>query len=581
LFGLSSEGDLGFYKPDKPVRGLSAYGNMEGELLASRMLEQLGFRTPRSRLVKVQPRYWDGSFRERVYLQAEVVGQQQPILELTGMMPGELRHVDVAQVRRLALVDAVIGNGDRHRGNILFQETKGRVWEPIAIDHNFAFAGKEVVPNSYWQRNFLPELTGVELGPGVHDAKVARHAPDAGSLELILNRNRLYEEITFGALVDPAQQEAMLKEAAKLKGQITDGMIEAEVARLTDAEIGSKDPAARRKELVEVMKARRDALPTELANYFERSWELITRERVAIAPLPEVVPPEMWKRLPLSDGSRMRLCVELCRPHMPPGDVYRALRMEGLDPLTAKEVAFTALRNRGVQFDPAFASRVEVELKGDKTLERQGRRRPTHRENAALAGRAPGDAPFEARVEASGTRLVDARGGVLPPNHAAAGERRQGFVEASHGAVYQAQVIDAAGQVKGTAVVRLPLGGEAVTEWTPLERRGPAGRARPTVTAEAPVDPAALREVHTRLRRRAAEFMTQGKHTEALQMVEAAKEVGRMMERPGGVSHAELTRAPRVGNSIRSVLGPGGTLPETAPARKPAKPRVRRPRGRT
>lgn len=604
IFGLGPSGETGFFKPDKPVPNLSAYGNMEGELLASRMLEQLGFRTPRSRLVQVQPRYWDGSFRERVYLQAEVVGQHQPVLELGSMLPGELRQVDTAQIRRLALVDAVIGNGDRHRGNILFQQVEGGRFEPIAIDHNFAFAGKEVVPGSYWQRNFLPGMRGVELPAGVvHDANATRGAHQAGSLELILQRNHLYQEITFGALVDPVQREAMIQEARKLQGQITDGMIEAEVARLTDAEIGSKDPAARRLELIEVMKSRRDALASELRRYFDESWKSIQKNRIAISPLPEVVPPEVWKRLPLSDGARARLAYELCRPNMPPGDVYRALRLEGLDPLKAKEVAFTALRNRGVQFNPQFPHHVEAELVKSGELERDARRRPTTRENAALAGRAPGDAPFEAKLEATGTRYLDARGGTLPPEYAAAAKpvvealqasgqvapgdrvqvRRQGFVEGNSGAIYQAQVIDAGGQVKGTAVVRLPLGGEAVAEFTPVQRRGPAGRTTHGPGTNARVDHATMREIYTRLRYKAAGLMAQGQEAAANELVQAAREVRRMMESGEAVSRVELTRAPELSRPIRSVLGPEGTLPEPRARFKPnpSRTRVRRPRGRS
>ncbi|MDI6872137.1 MAG: hypothetical protein QME79_12495 [Bacillota bacterium] len=228
------------FKANSIPRGLSmSRSNLEAELLSERIFNLMGVKAPRT----AYGRFDTGAGIQEL-LQMEFV-EGEPLARVL-QAPGNsvmviARRLDQAQFRRMQVLDVLVGNGDRHNKNLLI-DAKGGF---IPIDHNLAFATDMVIqPGTRWQKNFLSEIP-------VDWSK--------NSLQHILHRNSIGEFISD----DLGAFDQYYQAIAEVEQKLTDGVIDSLVAELPEALADS----ARRKELIRILRKRRDQLRSAFEEY--------------------------------------------------------------------------------------------------------------------------------------------------------------------------------------------------------------------------------------------------------------------------------------------------------------------------
>lgn len=162
--------------------------------------------------------------------------------------------IDLDASRAISLVDLLIGNPDRHEGNILVcRDPTGR-WIPIPIDHNFALITEAITGVPSWTLAPIPV-------PGASAPDVAAY----GERYLTFNqRNR----VTSRAMRGPEGQAGLAALAARLRTRLTDNSIARMVRAVPPEAIVGRPAEERFAELAELLRTRRDALPAFLERYF-------------------------------------------------------------------------------------------------------------------------------------------------------------------------------------------------------------------------------------------------------------------------------------------------------------------------
>lgn len=228
------------------------YGNFEAEIIAHAVFQLLGLDSPEVRVVALEGRtdlylrirYADASFTH---------GADAKPVNRTSI--AEADPIDLDAVRKIALTDLLIGNADRHEGNILVYRTPAGVWMPIPIDHNFALVTAPVTEVQSWA------LTPIPAANASPRATVAY-----GDRFLTFTRGN---RVTVQAVRGAEGHAALTALAARLQRELTDAALVRMVRSIPPEAVAVGEPDTRFAELIEVLTARRDAIPGFLERYFQ------------------------------------------------------------------------------------------------------------------------------------------------------------------------------------------------------------------------------------------------------------------------------------------------------------------------
>lgn len=257
FFARSADGTH-LYKPDASVRSfqgelVARHGNFEGELLSTRLIQEVGLTTPQTDVVRVPKRGLrrlvpSSSRFLRSRLLDEAALSTDHLVRGVDALPREA-ILEMGELRRLQLTDLLIGNVDRNGRNLWFlrDAASGR-YRPVAIDHNLALGDPRLSPAGRYGAAFSTPLASGDMV-----ADPARMHP---LVKRILTRNDLYR----GALWDPRAVEAYRAEAGRIRAALGDARLAALVGEIPDQAFGWRRPERRRRQLLETLRARRDAL---------------------------------------------------------------------------------------------------------------------------------------------------------------------------------------------------------------------------------------------------------------------------------------------------------------------------------
>lgn len=340
-------GRLWFFKADGLVSEIQRYGNFEAEVLVGRLLRRLGVRAPQARLVSL-------AGRRGAYLQAELVdpeftGGVKPVVlkELRDLPdPGTLDHTEL---RLLQVVDVLVGNGDRHDGNLFLVERGDRV-AVVPIDNNLALATPRVV-FGYYNWHLTRGFRGVVAGEDPADPGgllYPHHADACGKPLRILLRNRLYEASWIASGRRAGGLSEYVRLASRVKALLPDGVLERLVEDLGDEDITVGDPGARRAEILALLRFRRDALPDVFRELVKRQD---VRETVGLRWLERSLPERVRTRLGLGENALAFLGARMfSAERFWPREAYYHLRAAGVETLLAREATKLLCEAQGVEF---------------------------------------------------------------------------------------------------------------------------------------------------------------------------------------------------------------------------------------
>ena len=212
------------FKADEPVAGLDMLSsNAEGEILASKIFNRFGLPAP-----EVQYGIFDANGTKKTLMAFDFV--ENALSPLDFLSTYGYGSVQLEQFRKMQVLDLLIGNGDRHDGNI-FLTSSGAI---IPIDHNLAFATNSIIKSSEtWQKCFLKTMNSL-----------ASHQTP----QHIFLRNRLGR--TLYNIEGISGYDSVVQQIQK---ELTDAMIKEMVGMLAVGE-------QRKQELIEILIWRRDNL---------------------------------------------------------------------------------------------------------------------------------------------------------------------------------------------------------------------------------------------------------------------------------------------------------------------------------
>lgn len=464
-FLAEAEGRRWFFKKDGAIDQIQRYGNFEAEILLPRIFDRLGILAPQVRLVEVEGR--TGAFMQAELVDAAFTGGGTPVPLKEWATRADLAALDLDEVRLLQLVDVLVGNGDRHDGNLFVVEYPGKPSRVVPIDNNLALATPRVVVGFYnWHltAGFDGVVPGREPGdPG--DLLFPNHAPACGRPERILRRNQLYELVWTESGRIRGGMESYLRLAEGLARALDDGFLEELGRTLAPDEVTGAEYRARVDEILRLLRSRRD----RLAAWF-RDFALAAdaRARVGLPWLERHLPPGLFDRLGLPARAKAYLGLRMFEgERFLPADAYFHLRAAGVEVLAAREVVLALAREQGLpnplkeliqaERGPAAFGRAEAMAKLFAGL-------PATR-FAALYGAETGPVRFaEARAGRDRLTLHDARGRELSKEEAGAlglplkramkeaglrpGERLALERDAFGAGTYRAWVLDARGRLR-------------------------------------------------------------------------------------------------------------------------------------
>jgi hypothetical protein len=250
----SADGGLWVAKPIHQRWGGSRLVNVEAEWLAWQLFRRARVMSPPVALID-----WPGAGGPQIatpyLLDAD---------HASGRNHKQFSCLNAVAVCRLLLVDAIIGNVDRHLGNILLaRPPRARRSVPIAIDHGLSMVTERVAPKEPLLQNLTPDFHGLSTPPDATrwETLVAERS---GTL-LRLWRCRYLQQIA--ASLGPAAVEA---QATWVRRRVSDGFI-ASVVRTVPDEVVFERPAGPRKDELEArLRARRAALrPQEIVDHID------------------------------------------------------------------------------------------------------------------------------------------------------------------------------------------------------------------------------------------------------------------------------------------------------------------------
>jgi hypothetical protein len=168
-----------------------------------------------------------------------------------------LSCVDARAVCRLLVVDAIIGNVDRHLGNVLLARPPcARGSAPIAIDHGLSMVTEGVAPDEPLLQNLTPGFDGLQAPPDATrwETLVAERS---GTLPRLW---RCRDLLQIAASLGPAAVQA---QATSVRRSVSDRFIASAVRAVPDEVIFERPAGPRTSELEARLRARRALLRPE------------------------------------------------------------------------------------------------------------------------------------------------------------------------------------------------------------------------------------------------------------------------------------------------------------------------------
>jgi hypothetical protein len=217
------------FKSDAPIYGFSR-SNLEAELLADQVYNNLGMPVPHMDY----GRYVIPGQGERTLSACEFVDGGQ--LASQWLRTHSYNEVNQDMIRRMQIIDVLVGNSDRH-GNNFFIMPNGDV---VPFDHNLAFCTDMVT--SGWRQYFTERS-------------------DVQDTMTIMTRHILSEDVFHAS-----KKEDYLNIVADIQGRLNDEAIDSMVKSLPD-NLAEK---ARKDELAKVLKIRRDNLKYMVESTLDR-----------------------------------------------------------------------------------------------------------------------------------------------------------------------------------------------------------------------------------------------------------------------------------------------------------------------
>lgn len=321
--GVEPGGAPAIYKSNAPVfqaggsKPVMVSGNLEAEWLSARMMQRIGLPAPDVDIVRIQGETYP-------HARVQHIRERFPgatLAEGYWSLPAHAK-VDMVGMRQMLAMDLLIGNADRHGGNMWFlKDAATGTWRPIPFDHNVSMGtqraiGLEAGSFAAFERPMVKTKDGIS-----HPTR---------SSEVIFTKNSAYH----ATVKDSRAAIGLLSEARALQATLTEADIRSLVAGIPDEAIGSADKAARRQELVEhLLRRRRELVPTAEAvlrnhpDYLRSEWRL--------AGLPE----GLRQRLPADLEARWKF-VDALRPDgtFDRGRLRGALAATGVSAATSHEV---------------------------------------------------------------------------------------------------------------------------------------------------------------------------------------------------------------------------------------------------
>lgn len=325
-FATTADGQH-LYKPNARVvhgsgRVLGTHMNFEGELLSTRILQTVGVMTPDTDVVDVKPK---GRFSKVTrQLRSRLVDEKTlgttVLYRNTEVLPRDAR-IDLRALRRMQLTDVILGNADRHWANIWFYAGADGVLKPLAIDHNFALGDRALAPDFSDGSAFSrPPLEGT--------GGRRRFTRTTGT---VLTRNSIYK----GALFDPDGHAMYRAEARHLQRTLTDAELRKLVDGIPEHAFTSADPKARRVELYDQLRLRRDSLGDVVDDFFRTAPpSKVGTKGATVATVATLTQRGEWWGAPWVDAPAIR------RPPVAPGDF-------GTKPVRVGEPSFEGLEQTG------------------------------------------------------------------------------------------------------------------------------------------------------------------------------------------------------------------------------------------
>lgn len=478
---LGSEGGrTSVYKPNAPIGQLSdgrpwmATGNLSGEWLGTRVMNQAGVSSPQVDMVRVRGR--DVPFARIQHMQ-ELFPGQKLAQGIDGLPKGAVLDLDA--MRRMQAVDLLIGNTDRHGKNVWFHQDAltGR-WKPIAFDHNLAMASTASTGNeftAFQDPMTARSRTGVEVP----------HSQTRG----ILDRNSIYT----GIMNDPRAAHGLLAEARHVQGSLSDQRIDQLVDSMPDEAIGPEDKEARRRELKQNLKRRRNHL-VRTAEATLRNHPDYLRTEWRLAGLPE----NLRAHLPADLESRWRF-VGAIRPdgRFDAGRLEAALATSGVPKKVRSQI------RRQVRAQGGLPRRFWPRTSGDLAAIGDARKEATVRQMEKVKNprvdftgrnRYPTYDMLEVVATDKGTELRGVDGRTPPPDHTGVrkvAEKVKGEVQLKAGERIRitrkptgllqgidVRVLDAGGHVTARSQYHTPLGKPVRTGRSLFKQQARASRKR-------------------------------------------------------------------------------------------------------
>jgi hypothetical protein len=173
-------------------------------------------------------------------------------------------RVDAEAVCRLLLVDAIIGNVDRHLTNLLFtRPTRGRPSTPVAIDHGLSMVTEAVAPAAPLIQNFTADIDGQAV-TGRATRWETLVAQERGTLRRLWRCQCLLEVAAMLGAKNISAQTELVRQL------VSERVISSIVRAMPDDLIYERPARARKDELSDVLVSRRSAIRArDVIEHFE------------------------------------------------------------------------------------------------------------------------------------------------------------------------------------------------------------------------------------------------------------------------------------------------------------------------
>ncbi len=419
-FLAESEGKTWFFKQDEALPEIQKYGNFEAEVFVGKLFRRLGVLAPQARVVDIQGK--SGAYLQTELVDAAFTGgaKPEPLKEWFERTRG--KGLDQVELRVIQLVDVLVGNGDRHDGNLFLAELgDGRVL-PVPIDHNLALATPTVVVG-YYNWHLTQGLDGIEPGQEPGDPGnllYPHHAPRSGTPERIMRRNLAFDAAWLEGGEDRDVFRHYIQVAEWIRRELPDPVLRELVDQIQDGDVTSGDPRARREEIFRLVRSRRDRMPAYFREYARKSDR---KARAGLRWMEEALTPELVQRLGLDDKARTFVGLTLFATEgFDARHAYGVLRAAGVEELLARQATEAMCKEQGVPFVPGELAAAEQHLADSgltKALHELYESFPTDGLRRGAGAAAPPLSTLIVRAGSGRLQMVDARGQPVSPDRAA------------------------------------------------------------------------------------------------------------------------------------------------------------------